>query len=627
MFVRNYIFVFIALLFFSNCKKEILSPHLLSKNQLDLKPSSANSNILYTIHTETGTLIDIFRDPKSNFLHINTATLGHSVQTHIGTHNSSFTIKNTAGTTYRFTLPELVQRHAVNKKPIKTAITGTISVLQDDIVLFEEGKNNTASGAIYTIKSTSGTSVNIYRAYKIKWRYDQLTRRYKKTLLRSIVALNTKAEIGTGDTPADFLIKTTDGEFRFNSNDIANSYQGNNTLQKSLDGNIVSISLHGVYLYNTVQPIREIKRESPIENPPTCDENLQEKLVYDINTEAYASNPVGSGTFSIKKEAIDGKIVLYQQHAYGPGSSAVDYEIITPEGTFTFNEAHFSLAKDEKKATNLTGWVTIKRNGVILFDEKKTILEEIPPLCTADFSSPECPTDSYHSESHTNRKRRGIGSYFYPAAAPSGPPLVLRVKFTGGCLLGFRHLIANTIQTWTQYAHVTFKFLDEASTEDAEIRIRVGDSSDNIGAYSAIGTQALTIPAYKHTMSLPVSHYLSALAGKIPMKVVTRTILHEFGHALGLTHEHQRGDVPFEWNKPFIYSVYETVGLTKDQIDRNLFEVFDGDKSAQYDPNSIMNYAFSPKFFMDCVTRITLTYDLSSGDIDFIGKMYPKPTQ
>lgn len=177
----------------------------------------------------------------------------------------------------------------------------------------------------------------------------------------------------------------------------------------------------------------------------------------------------------------------------------------------------------------------------------------------------------------------------------------------GGCALGFRQLIENTVQAWTRHANIQFQFLEDSS---AEIRINVAAStlSKTEGA-SAVGTLALTIPQDQPSMILPISTYLEALASNGALDQIKGAILHEFGHALGLTHEHQHPNIPFKWNKPLIYALYALSGYAESAVDINFFDAINGPtvtKSAAYDPESIMNYALPPTFFQGCPPAITM---------------------
>ena len=64
------------------------------------------------------------------------------------------------------------------------------------------------------------------------------------------------------------------------------------------------------------------------------------------------------------------------------------------------------------------------------------------------------------------------------------------------------------------------------------------------GSWSYIGTDAATIPKESFTMNLGF--------------VDRPTILHEFGHSIGLIHEHQSPfSGGFEWNKEEVHTYIE----------------------------------------------------------------------
>lgn len=94
----------------------------------------------------------------------------------------------------------------------------------------------------------------------------------------------------------------------------------------------------------------------------------------------------------------------------------------------------------------------------------------------------------------------------------------LRVRFMGGNPAQ-QALAKEQALWWTEYANLTFDF---NNAPDAEIRIAF-NSSD--GAWSYVGTDCQGIPRDQPTMNL------GFLDGG--------TAGHEFGHAIGLAHEHQ----------------------------------------------------------------------------------------
>ena len=66
------------------------------------------------------------------------------------------------------------------------------------------------------------------------------------------------------------------------------------------------------------------------------------------------------------------------------------------------------------------------------------------------------------------------------------------------------------------------------------------------GSWSVIGTTAKNIPKNQPTMNF------GWLTQDVSDEEARRVILHEFGHALGLIHEHQNPVNKIKWNKPAV---------------------------------------------------------------------------
>lgn len=62
-------------------------------------------------------------------------------------------------------------------------------------------------------------------------------------------------------------------------------------------------------------------------------------------------------------------------------------------------------------------------------------------------------------------------------------------------------------------------------------------------------------------------------------KEFQKTVLHEFGHVLGLIHTHQKHVVPYDEEKT--YAFYRSKGWTDDHIKANIFDVMAGDVEIQ----------------------------------------------
>ena len=112
-----------------------------------------------------------------------------------------------------------------------------------------------------------------------------------------------------------------------------------------------------------------------------------------------------------------------------------------------------------------------------------------------------------------------------------------------------------------------------------------------------------------------------------PDEETRRTVVHEFGHALGMYHEQQNPEVVINWNKPVVYRHYmEQMGWTKADVDHNLFTPSDKAASqfTEYDRLSIMHYPVPPEFTTDGVS-VGWNLVLSDTDKRFIASVYPKP--
>jgi serralysin len=209
------------------------------------------------------------------------------------------------------------------------------------------------------------------------------------------------------------------------------------------------------------------------------------------------------------------------------------------------------------------------------------------------------------------------------ADMPAYATLVTTKKWPNGQLLRVRFLdgdptvqakVRQYAQEWSKYANITFDFSDDP---EAEIRI----SFLYEGSWSMIGTDALEIPDEQPTMNYG---WLTPDTGD---DECSRVVIHEFGHALGLIHEHQNPAGGIHWNKPVVYQYYEGPpnNWSPEEVDHNLFETYDKEQT-QYtavDGQSIMMYPIPAGFTTDGF-EVGWNRVLSPTDIAFIRQMYPK---
>lgn len=153
----------------------------------------------------------------------------------------------------------------------------------------------------------------------------------------------------------------------------------------------------------------------------------------------------------------------------------------------------------------------------------------------------------------------------------------------------------------------------------AEAMIRI--SFRYQGSWSVLGTTCLSVePAERATMNF------GWLTPQSSDEALRRVVLHEFGHALGLVHEHQHPEGGIQWKKDLIYQ--ELMGppnyWSKETIDRNLFAPYSSQETTfgRFDPESIMMYPVKKSWTLDGFSA-GLNAGLSELDQEFIHRQYP----
>jgi len=108
---------------------------------------------------------------------------------------------------------------------------------------------------------------------------------------------------------------------------------------------------------------------------------------------------------------------------------------------------------------------------------------------------------------------------------------------------------------------------------------------------------------------------------------VRRVVLHEFGHAIGLIHEHQNPQHTINWNKPAVIHDLSGPPNSWDEatIDTNMFKFYQpGEVDAtDVDPVSIMMYPI-PKSWTTDGFSAGLNGELSDMDKSKVRSHYPR---
>jgi hypothetical protein len=225
---------------------------------------------------------------------------------------------------------------------------------------------------------------------------------------------------------------------------------------------------------------------------------------------------------------------------------------------------------------------------------------EAPKVCfdRAAVIGPEGPVNLGRSRQSANR---GLPAVVNDARTKWPNGATIRVRFLDGNA-DQRTYISRVASQWTLHANLTFTFCDD---EDAEIQVSLDPAG---GAWSRVGNLAEEADPGEPTLNL----------GWLDDGVV----LHEFGHAIGLGHEHMNPLGGLVWNEEVVLEWFAGPPNEWDEetTRRNVLEPYarsDFFLGTEYDPSSIMVYAI-PAAWLAHGEAVARTTRLSDGDIAFI---------
>lgn len=208
----------------------------------------------------------------------------------------------------------------------------------------------------------------------------------------------------------------------------------------------------------------------------------------------------------------------------------------------------------------------------------------------------------------TKPVRNGIRRAIAPIGKTWMNGSTLRVRFLGGSATE-QAVAKEQAGWWAAVANVKFEF---NNAPNAEIRIAF---DHNDGAWSYVGTDCRGIPLDQPTMNL------GFLDGG--------TAAHEFGHAIGLAHEHQNPAGGIQWNEAVVIREAAKAPNFWDEATtrHNILRKYSADQinGTKFDPDSIMLYFFPASWTLNGIgTKANEV--LSSMDKAFVAgaKMYPK---
>lgn len=205
--------------------------------------------------------------------------------------------------------------------------------------------------------------------------------------------------------------------------------------------------------------------------------------------------------------------------------------------------------------------------------------------------------------------------------------LVISKKWPDGSTLKCRFLdgsstmkkkVEAVAHEWQKFSKIKFKFVASGVAE-----IRISFYAD-AGSWSAVGRDALNQSYFP--LNQPTMNY-GWLRDDTEDAEYSRVVLHEFGHALGCIHEHQAPKFDRIWNKQAVMKYFQGPPnyWSPADIQSNVLEKYSpaGMSFTQYDPMSIMLYAFDGRLFSDGKGPTNTNTKVSPTDIKMMKSMYP----
>lgn len=174
-----------------------------------------------------------------------------------------------------------------------------------------------------------------------------------------------------------------------------------------------------------------------------------------------------------------------------------------------------------------------------------------------------------------------------------------------------RDLVLRIANSWKPYSGVQFVKSYDQSFSDIRVSFR------SRGWWSYIGSDCLGIGKDSVTLSLDSLYLYSA-------EKIKSVVLHEFGHSIGLLHEHQHPFAEIKWDTAALYSYYkQTYNVDSIWVNENVLEKYSSLSGIYCEPdlNSIMIYEIPPELTKNHIA-VKEPLELSQLDKKYIKYMY-----
>jgi len=186
--------------------------------------------------------------------------------------------------------------------------------------------------------------------------------------------------------------------------------------------------------------------------------------------------------------------------------------------------------------------------------------------------------------------------------------------------------IINVASEWSKHGSINLEISKDHTICDIVIAF-----NPYIGTFSYLGTASkIPIGKGKYSMNIDPSWSgniwnLDKEADSVSKYFLQSAVLHEFGHAFGLEHEHQREDRPFTWDIAWMKENIDKLGLDtwKDVVFNYINTTpMSALTYGEYDFKSIMSYEWVKNATIEKI-KCDTNFELSNQDKQQFGILYP----
>jgi hypothetical protein len=227
---------------------------------------------------------------------------------------------------------------------------------------------------------------------------------------------------------------------------------------------------------------------------------------------------------------------------------------------------------------------------------------------------PEAVTDAGRAEPNDGTEKGHAGQQPEIGARAKlwRPGATVAIRFLDGSSK-LRASVEAVATEWLEYANLDLEFGDDP---DAAVRV----SFEHEGSWSFLGHDALSVAHDQPTMNL------GWLDDDTEEKELRRAVLQNFGHVLGLQHEHGNPASTIEWNRPAVYEVYSRPPFqwSREMVDHNVFAIWPPSYfpvHKVFDRHSIMMFPLPAELLKG--PPIGRNNELSPLDKQFAAALYP----